>query len=152
MDNYFLDFRGYWRNLDRDAIPHLPGVFCVYRGKWDLGARKFLPIELLFVGESPNVQHALRRHADRPNWEARLQAGEELGYSYAPIIVGRPQAAAALIFRHKPTDNSRQHKYLFAYPPTAVTLFGRHACLDMSFCVPDEAAVLELAQPSLRAA
>src|SRR6185312_9198553 len=92
-DNFFLTFRGYWRGIEVDQIPNLPGIYCVYRCNYDFVGQALIPNQLLFIGEGLAARDQILDHERRVAWERHLRPGEELGFSYAPILRTRHQAA-----------------------------------------------------------
>ena len=58
-----------------------------------------------------------------------LSPGEELCFNFAPIVMDRERAEAAMINHHKPPENT-EYVNEFPYPQTTLRLSGKTALLD----------------------
>lgn len=134
-----LNFQGYWRDCRRSGVPRRPGVFCVYRCRVDEENGTLTAIQLLYIGQAINAREAIVRHSRRKEWADHLQAGEELGFSFAPAILDRHAAVMALVDRHDPICNRGEPPALepedprFPRQPISVLLSGRIQLLNYSF-------------------
>ena len=129
--NYSVEFQGYWRDKDSKNIPAQSGVYCVY--SCILKKKIATPVKLVYIGHAENVAASIPDHEKRGNWEAHLESGEELGFSFAPLgPEDRERFADALIAKNKPPENRGQALNL---DETAVTLSGQASFLSKSFTV-----------------
>jgi len=131
-NKFYLDFSGYWREREISQIPNEAGIYCVYKSQYFRSNGKVVPNQLLYIGEGVRVRDRLLTHEQKENWRSRLRQGEELCFSFAPIILDRERVRAALIFRHKPWAND-EHRFRFPYPETEVSLSGKILLLWISF-------------------
>ena len=127
-----LTFEGYWREEDIACFPARSGVYCVHTGTHNLHENAISVHKLVYIGESANARQRILSHEMRASWRRLLHHGQQLCFSFAPILQGRKQAEAALIFYHKPSDNT-EHKHSFPFPTTTLHLSGRVAPLE-PFC------------------
>lgn len=136
MKKFNLSFQGYWFENDSMLPPAEPGVLCAFA------------CEPATHGASPRLTRPLRITdclsarasflATRASGELAplLIAGERLAYSFAPLLFGREEAAAAMIYRFKPLGN-HEHKYSFRFEPVQVELGGKIGRLGDRFISPD---------------
>lgn len=134
MKEIVLEFDGYWTEEALDFLPNKSGVYCVYRGLHHPLERKVRLRELLYIGESARVRHRIKTHERKKEWLEHLKPGETLCYSFAPILIDRNWAEAALVHQHKPTENW-DHVYDFPYPDVALFVMGDSLMLSGSFAV-----------------
>lgn len=140
--SYHLEFDGYWREPNRGGIPSQSGVYCVYTSTHNTGNQTVSLHKLVYIGESENVRERIEGHEKLPDWRKHLQPSQQLCFSYAPITGGRERAEAAMIYRHKPPENT-EYVDSFPYDRTTITTAGRNALLDQRFTVePSRAAAL----------
>lgn len=129
--SFSIEFEGYWRDKDAKHIPAKSGVFCVYSAI--LKKKIATPVKLVFIGQAENVAACIPDHEKRDNWEAHLESGEELCFSFAPLgPEDRERLAAALIAKNKPPENRGQEIQL---DETTVSLTGQATFLSKSFTV-----------------
>ncbi len=131
---YNLKFDGYWREMNSASIPDESGIYCVYTCDYDVTAGGVSIDQLIYIGEAEKVRNRIKDHERKSDWEKSLKIGQELCYSFAPIVSGRERAEAALINRRKPKYNT-EHKDNFSYDETNVETSGRKAELSSSFSV-----------------
>lgn len=134
MKEIVLEFKGYWTESSAEFLPDQPGVYCVYRGAYDLDGRRVVLKELLYIGEAGNVRETVRTHELKSAWLEHVKNGETLCYSYSPILFDRNRAEAALIHQHKPPENT-DFLYDFPYDDTAVFITGKTLLLSDCFVV-----------------
>lgn len=124
---YDLKFDGYF--LDVADLPHLSGVYCVYRGVYDVERRFVTLNKLLYVGQAQDIYERHQNHESKLKWESDLSLNEQLCYTYAPIAVSElNRCEAAMIFLNQPKFN-QAGKDSFAYMDTYVTVSGAIALL-----------------------
>lgn len=138
MKTIYLEFKGYWRENNKESIPKQSGIYCVYTCKYNVESNTVSIHKLLYIGESTNVNVRIQNHNRLSDWTKQLRRGEELCYSFAPIASeDRERGEAALIFIHQPPMNE-EHKNHFVYNDTKMILSGKIKFLDKSFVVDAE--------------
>lgn len=135
MKQISLEFNGYWREVNKSGVPAQSGVYCVYACTYNQTEGTVSIRELMYIGESENVQKRLSNHEKLSKWESRLRSGETLCYSFAGVgNVDRVRAEAALIYHHRPPCNTEYVNY-FPYPETTIRTSGRNYLLKSEFTV-----------------
>jgi len=133
---FSLTFQGYWREENKAGIPEGSGVYCVYT--CTLKQDNTVTIhKLIYIGEGGNVRKRIAEHpkADWDVWRGHLNRGEELCFSFARVEAqNRVRVQAALIFRHKPPENS-DYKWDFPFDKTTINASEKTALLVTSFTV-----------------
>lgn len=135
-----LAYDGYWREPGVWSIPNASGVYSVYACTYNPAENTVWIRRLLYIGESNGVRDRIRQHlssATGQSWKTHLLAGEVLCFAFAPISSAtRERAEAALIYRHKPPENT-EHAYSFPWrwSPTTVTTSGQNVHLIPHFTV-----------------
>ncbi len=135
-----LEYDGFWRERNVGGVPNRSGVYSVYACRYNQQAGTVSIRELIYIGESATVHDRIVEHLGGitgESWKRRLKAGEELCLSYAPIGVDRQRAEAALIYKHKPPENTEYlHHFPAKWSPTTVRTSGKNALLSSVFTVP----------------
>jgi hypothetical protein len=133
--SYYLDFTGYWLEKNIGGIPKASGVYCVYACTYNAETDKVSIRLLVYIGEAQDVNDRIANHEKWPDWRKHRQQGEELCFNFAPAEPSeRPRVEAALIFRHKPPENS-EHKDSFPFGETTISTTGRNSLVDSKFTV-----------------
>lgn len=130
-----LNFEGYWSEKNKLGVPSQGGVYCVYRCTTTEGRLEAVK-QLLYIGKSSDVNDRIANHEKLEKWESHLKDGESLYYSFAPKVLLRDQAEAALIYKHRPPINT-EYKYSFPFPDTLLKTSGKSALLDQNVIVQD---------------
>ncbi len=135
-----LAYEGYWREPNAVSIPNKSGVYSAYACTYDSAAGTVSIRKLLYIGESATVRDRVQQHlsgATGRSWKTHLLGGEVLCFAYAPIAnPTRERAEAALIYKHKPPENTEYVNSLPAkWSPTTVKTSGRNALLSAQFTV-----------------
>jgi len=126
---YNLDFDGYWRDENKSGIPNKSGIYCVYECKYNKEEKTVTILKLIYIGESDDVGDRIAKHEKRRDWLKHVGAGNELCYSFAGIgAASRERAEAAMIFEHKPIENT-EYVDSFPYDTTTINLSGKTAKL-----------------------
>ncbi len=128
-----LEYDGYWSHDARSGVPPKSGTYCVYAGTQQPNNRCSLR-KLIYIGESTDVRARLTNHEKIPDWKKHLGSGERLYYSFAPIVTDRVRAEAALIYKHKPPENTEYVDH-FPFPRTTMRLSGKTMFLIEVFTV-----------------
>ena len=132
---YVIEFNGYWREPNKKGIPAQSGVYCVYTCVHNTLANIISLQKLIYIGEADNVHERISDHEKQEDWESHLRSGEQLCYSFVPVPAdSRERCEAALIFKHKPPENT---EYVDAFPfdQTTLNLSGKTGMLHTSFTV-----------------
>lgn len=102
-----VTFDGYWREKNKLGIPAKSGVYCVYECTYQPESGKVTLLNLLYIGESANVQGRIQNHEKLPDWKKHVRPGNELCYSFGGVAdAHRVRVEAAFINKHKPPVNT----------------------------------------------
>ena len=130
-----LRFSGYWSEFNSGLMPRRPGLFCVYRARFDDLDKSTTMLELLHVGASSNVNQCVTGSRDLARWRSRLAPGEALSFSYSPVAEDDLAACEAeMLLRHRPSMSPALPER-FAFGGLALRLDGRTPLLDREFTV-----------------
>lgn len=132
--HYRLNFEGYWRESKIQSIPDYSGIYCVYASTFNQKANSVSLRKLLYIGESEKVATRIKNHEKWSAWRKQLQYGEQICFSYAPIITGRVRVEAAMIYKHKPPVNT-EYVNQFPFDRTTISTAGANALLASYFTV-----------------
>ena len=138
MDQKTLNFTGYFTS--KSYVPSQSGIYCVYRGTHNDNNTVSLN-QLLYIGESGNAHDRLDTHEREKDWKRHLKYGEILIFTFAPIVAERVRAEAAMIYKHKPTENT-EYKHSFPFRSLKMTLTGCTNKLYTQFTVYDTRTIL----------
>ncbi|MFX1802068.1 GIY-YIG nuclease family protein [Paraburkholderia sp. A1RO-5] len=133
--SYSIEFDGYYREPNKDGLPGKSGIYSVYRGIHNVEEKNVSLKELIYIGESVDINARVADHDRLEDWTARLREGEVLCYSYALVPTDhRVRVEAALIHKHKPPLNT---EYVDAFPfdKTTISIQGKTRYLTESFSV-----------------
>lgn len=129
MNNYSLNFNGYWREEKRVHIPKISGVYLVYRCVFNKLAKTVTLKELIYIGKAINVNRRIAEHFSNGDFQDELLSGEELCYSVAEVNKADLNLIEnALIFAQQPRLNE-QGKQSFSYSDSSFNIGGRCALL-----------------------
>ena len=135
MKTIELEFKGYYREVNKDSIASVSGVYCVYSCVYNKEEKNVTIKKLLYIGESDNVHDRIANHDRLDDWLDSLSSGQTLCYSYAKASSDdRERAEAALIFKIQPPFNT-EHTKEFIYEDTEIKTSGRNYLLPESFTV-----------------
>lgn len=139
LNNYHLNFSGYWLESNIQSIPAGSGVYCVYICTYNSLPNQVSIRKLIYIGEAGNVQQRVLCHEKWPDWRRHISLGERLCFSVATIghLTDRDRVEAALIFWHKPTINS-EYINRFPFQSTWITTSGSNALLSSQFSVANQ--------------
>jgi hypothetical protein len=130
-----LDFNGYWREKNKYGVPDKSGLYCVYTCTYNELDKTVSTLKLLYIGQSEHVMTRLANHDKLDIWNANLQNGETLCYSYTSVsLADLDRCEAALIYKHKPKINT-EYVNNFPFPETIIQLKGKTKGLNSSFTV-----------------
>lgn len=135
MKTIALNFKGYWREVNKEFVPSESGIYTVYACTYNQQGKVSIR-ELLYIGESENVCERLQDHERLSDWKWFLRPNETLCYSVAKIgAADRVRAEAALIHHHKPPCNT-EYVHSFPYEHTRIITKGMNALLSSDFTEP----------------
>lgn len=141
ITKFVLEFDGYWNENEGGDLPAEAGIYCAFAGWHDYQHAKTYPNRLLLISDCSNVRQTIKEHAHLDDLKIFLKEDEKLIYSFSPLVFGRHQAAAAMVFAHKPIANPR-FKHSFPFEPTQIHLKGRTWMMQPCFTVPDDSALV----------
>lgn len=119
--SFSLNFGGYWREKNIAGIPAESGVYCVYTCTHNPQAGTVSIRSLIYIGESDDARHRVENHEKWPDWRKYLRQGEEICFNFAPVeATERERVEAALIFHHKPPENS-EYTDTFPFDDTTIS-------------------------------
>ena len=129
IKTYSLDFKGYWREINKAGVPHKPGIYLVYRCVYDSRNNTVGLKDIIYIGKAEDVHDRIANHEKIKHFNDQLQQGEELCYSFADAPVSDLDVVEnALILAQKPILNDRL-KDTFNYGKVSIKLDGRCACM-----------------------
>lgn len=132
---YTIKLDGYWREVKMGGIPSKSGIYCVYTCVYNESAKNLTIKNLIYIGESENVNERIAKHEKFPEWKKYLKVGEVLCFSFGAISSNaRNRCEAAMIFKHKPPVNT-EYKSAFPFDKTNVKLSGKVSKLMSDFIV-----------------
>lgn len=132
---YELVFDGYWREPAKGGIPDKSGIYCVYSCVHNQAKKTVSLKKLIYIGESADVKSRIANHEKMNDWKGHAKQGEVLCFSFAPTpSVSRVRCEAALIFKHKPPENT-EYTTAFPHDKTTISLSGKTALLKSNFTV-----------------
>jgi hypothetical protein len=130
-----IRFTGYWSQYNCGLMPRRPGVFCVYRARFDDASKSTTMRELLYIGTSENVNQCVCDHDDTASWRACLEPDDVLSFSYGSVGASDlPRCEAALVRHHRPRLNHAP-KGPYPYGYLSLTLHHRTPLLQRAFAV-----------------
>lgn len=130
-----LEFTGYWNEYNKGTMPPVSGIYCVYGGIEDPQKKKVDVKELIYIGESDNVNRRLADHDGILLWRSCLNLGRALCFNFVPIgPADRERCEAALIFKHKPPANI-SYVDTFPFESTTIQVSRRAPLLERKFTV-----------------
>jgi hypothetical protein len=139
MVEFKLNIQGYYRDEIRGRFPNIACVYFVYRGVLNLEDRTCSLKELIYIGQTSNLNERFSEHEKREDFLSLCERGEMLFYTYAEITSSensRKHIEAALIYELRPQLNV-QAIGSFDYPKTRIIVEGnRHAFVPASIIAP----------------
>lgn len=127
MKRFSLNFSGYWREINREGIPALPGVYLVYKCIYHLQSNTVSLKDLIYIGRSKNMRERANQHFRDGNFQ--VQNTEEICYSVVTLQESDLALVEnALIFAQKPPLNDSL-KDNYSYAPAQFDISGRCALL-----------------------
>ena len=119
-----LNFRGYWREINKTGIPNVKGVYLVYRCLYNSANDTVSLKELVYIGQSHDVNNRIAEHSANKDFDGVLQNEETLCYSVAEVSSNLDLIENALIFMQKPRCNKKLTD-TYSYEDASFDLGGR---------------------------
>lgn len=130
-----IEFDGYWLDEDKSSVPSNSGVYCVYTCTYNTEKDTVSLNKLVYIGEAGNCKSRIAGHEKHKLWLKHLKSGQVLCYSFGPVpAADRDRAEGALIFKHKPPENT-EYTNSFPFDDTTMSLSGKTAKLVTKFTV-----------------
>ena len=129
IKTYSLDFKGYWREVNKNGLPSKTGIYLVYRCIYSAETNTVGLKEIIYIGKAENVHDRIANHDKLEDFKSQLQEGEELCYSFAEVPVADLDVVEnALIYAQKPRLNDNLTDS-FNHGAVAIKIDGRCACM-----------------------
>lgn len=128
-----VQFQGYY--LESKDLPAVSGVYCVYRCVYSKDKDSVMLKKVIYVGQAKNIHDRHLEHEKRQEWEGECRPGEQLCFSYAPVL--DPDllwCEAALIYSIKPDCNDKG-KESFDYDDTYLVTSGENRFLPTDIVI-----------------
>ena len=107
MKDYILNFDGYWRECNKNGLPTYPGIYLVYRSRYNPQNDTVSLVEIIYIGKTDNIHDRLIKHEKYDLFVSQLREYEELCYSCAEVVEDIELVENALIFVQKPVLNDQ---------------------------------------------
>lgn len=130
MKDYILNFDGYWRECNKNGLPTYPGIYLVYRSRYNPQNDTVSLVEIIYIGKTDNIHDRLIKHEKYDLFVSQLREHEELCYSCAGVVEDIELVENALIFVQKPVLND-QGKDSYNYSRAHFVLEG--SCTRMKY-------------------
>lgn len=128
-----INVRGYWK--DRTVLPSHSGIYFVYVCTYNQQANTVMLKQLIYIGESEDVNNRVMNHEKYNEWLKYLSNGEELCFSTVKVENScRVRVEAAYIFKHEPPVNT-EYINSFQFDQTTIISNGEIASLGRNFTV-----------------
>ena len=132
MKSFTLNFSGYWRESKKEHIPGFTGIYLVYRCVYNPSSDTVTLRELVYIGQSDDVNERILQHSQNRDFQRVLFLGEELCYSVSEVQKKDLDLVEnALIYAQQPKLNN-QGKDSFRYQDCSFNLVGRCALLKFT--------------------
>lgn len=130
MKDYILNFDGYWRECNKNGLPTYPGIYLVYRSRYNPQNDTVSLVEIIYIGKTDNIHDRHKKHEKYDLFVSQLREHEELCYSCAEVVEDIELVENALIFVQKPVLND-QGKDSYNYSRAHFILNG--SCTRMKY-------------------
>lgn len=137
---YDLDFNGYWQDKNKSGLPHVPGIYCVYKGTLQPGDTVLLD-KIVYIGEAEDInsRHNDSQHEHYNDFVKVCGGVDHIWYSYAKVLGGeteRKHVENALIYELQPKINNKG-KQSFDYKKTTINSSGAKIGVPNTFTIED---------------
>ncbi len=130
-----IAFDGYWRDEKKSAIPANSGIYCVFECTRDISSSTVSLHKLIYIGESGDVKSRISDHEKHNDWNTHVRPDNELCFAFGAVgKEDRIRAEAAMIFKHKPPENT-EYVESFPFDTTMISLSGKKTLLKSQFTV-----------------
>lgn len=130
-----LSFNGFWREPAGGVIPAQAGIYVVYECRNNPQNNTVDLKKVIYIGEAENVRDRIATHEKWSLWRRQCGYGNEVCFSFAPIVKpDRQRAEAASIYQHRPPVNE-EYKHNFPFDETTIVLTGSTSLLVPVFTV-----------------
>ena len=134
MKTIYLNYEGYWRQVNFGSVPTYSGVYSFQECRYNADNTVTL-MKLLYVGQAVNCRERIQNHEKLSTLVKSLSPGNELCVHTAPITdPDKSRAENALVYYHKPPFNETL-KDSFNYDRTNISCSGKYSLLSRSFTV-----------------
>lgn len=101
------NFYGPFLNGNLDRMLDLPGVYLIYRNKFNPTTKKS-DVELIYVGQSMHVKTRIEEHNRNGDFSNMLSPSDYLSYAYALVLPAacRDVLENALVYSQQPIGNT----------------------------------------------
>ncbi len=126
MNTYNLNFKGYWRDLNRSGIPDTSGIYLVYKCVYNENVKNLSLIEILYIGQAENLRERIDSHEKRSSFfnECNKERNEIICYSVTEVEPSELNLVEnALIYAQKPKLNE-QNRDKYSYEPAIFHIEG----------------------------
>lgn len=135
---YDLEFKGYWQDKNKSGLPHIPGIYCVYKGTLQADDTVILD-KIVYIGEAEDIneRHNKKEHEHYKDFVRVCGGAEHVWYNAAEVQGGeheRKRVENALIFKIQPEINDKG-KDSFNYPQTTINSKGDHFLIPNTFTI-----------------
>lgn len=130
MNNFNLNFEGYWRDCNKGGLPTYSGIYFVYRCRYNEQNDTVTLIDIIYIGQAENIHDRHINHEKEELFKNQLLPGEEICISCAPVESNLDVVENALIFAQKPILNEKG-KDRFLYGEVHLSLNG--ACSGVKY-------------------
>lgn len=117
MNEFELQFNGYWRYQNRMGIPDASGIYLVYRAKYNEKENTVGLLEIIYIGQAASMRERISTHEKISEFNQELLQGEELCFACAEVSEHLDEVENALIFAQKPKLNENlKDRYKYKIP------------------------------------
>lgn len=128
MKDYILNFDGYWRECNKNGLPTYPGIYLVYRSRYNPQNDTVSLVEIIYIGKTENIHDRIIKHEKYDLFVFQLREHEELCYSCVEVVEDIELVENALIFVQKPVLND-QGRDSYNYSRAHFVLDGSCTCM-----------------------
>ena len=132
---FTVDIQGFWRDLNRRALPVTPGVYFVYEAAYNQKFDSMILRRLIYIGEADNIKESIINTTKYNSWLNHVRYGNELCYAVAYInATDRSRVKAAFVNKHNPIVQDEKSQVI-NYEETIIKTNGEEALLSSEFRV-----------------
>lgn len=129
MEEYNINFNGYWIEDKISGIPTTSGIYLVYRCVHAEGG--VILKEIIYIGQAKNLHDRINNHDKKDLFKKICEKGETVCYSVAEVAPGSLDIVEnALIFAQKPRLNTEDKDRFRFNVPVSFIVEGRCKLLE----------------------